>query len=91
MTKNSKEARKTCEKGYRKKVNWSLYLVTEERNENFKRNGEWKDKKEPKMARTRANGTKMNSKTLVEAEGRRKRMGGHKHYWKNGMKRQTNT
>ena len=60
----------------------------EERNENVNRNGQLKDRKEqPKMARTRANGTKMNAKTLMEAEDRRKRMGGHKHYWITGVKK----
>ena len=63
-------------KGSGKKVNGSLFLVMMERNEHVKRNGQWKDRKEePKMARTSANGTKMNAKTLVEAEDRRKRMG----------------
>ena len=63
-----------------------------ERNENVKGNGEWKGKTEqPKMSKTKANGTKMNAKILVEAEHRRERMGGHKHDWRNGVKRQTNT
>ena len=30
-------------------------------------------------------------KTLVEAEYRRKKMGRHKHYWRKGLKRETNT
>ena len=75
-------------KGAGKKVNGSLFLVMIERNEHVKRNGQWKDRKEqPKMAKTRANGTKMNANMLVEAEDRRKRTGGRKYYWRNGVKK----
>ena len=33
----------------------------------------------------------MDVKMLVEAEHKKKKMGGHKHYWRIGVKRQTNT
>ena len=43
MTKNDKEENKKILIGYRKKINCSLYIhvLMEERNENYKRNGEW--------------------------------------------------
>ena len=39
MAKNGKEASTKIENGYRKKINGSLYLPMEERNEYNKRNG----------------------------------------------------
>ena len=39
---------------------------------------------------TTGNGPKMNVKMLLEAEDTKKRMGGHKYYWRNGVERQIN-
>ena len=46
----------------------------EERNENNASNGEWQERKElPKMAKTRAKAKRMDMKTLVKPEHRRKK------------------
>ena len=72
MTKNGKEASKQSKNGHRKKINGNLYLLTEESNENDKKNGEWQDRKEQlKMARTKKEG-KMYMKPFVETEDRKK-------------------
>ena len=73
MNKNRKEMSKKIKHGYGKNihVNGSLIpvLVMEEMNENEKRKGEWKGRKEqPKLTMSRAKRKRMNVKTLVEAE-----------------------
>ena len=68
MTKNGKEMSKTVKNGCRKKINGNVYLIMDERNENDKRNGERQKRNEqPKMARTRTKGKRMDVNTLVEA------------------------
>ena len=42
----AKKQAKKRKNGYRKKINGSLYIVMAETNENDKRNGEWKERKE---------------------------------------------
>ena len=59
MTRNGNQGSEKSENGYKKEINGSLYLTTEERNECDKRNREWHERKEqPKMVRTRAKGKK---------------------------------
>ena len=83
MTNNGKEVSEKSKNGYRKKINRSLYQAMQERNENGKRNGEWQERKKTDNGKDyRAKG-KMDVKPLVESPGRRKQMGGCKHYWKN--------
>ena len=61
----------------------------EERNESDKSNGEWQERKEQlKMTRTRTKRKKMDVKTLVKAEDRKKEVGGHKLHRRKGPERQ---
>ena len=53
--------------------------------------GEWQERKEQLKWRGLEQKEKIDVKMLVEAEERRKKMGGHKHYWRKRVKRQTNT
>ena len=75
MTKNDKEENKKILTGYRKKINCSLYILMEERNENYKRNGEWQKWKELPKSQQLELKEKMDVKMLVEAEDRRNEFG----------------
>ena len=71
-TENCKEVSKKRENGYRKKINGSLYLFIGERNENQERNGELQERKEQPKWQGLEEKEKLDMKTLVESEGRKK-------------------
>ena len=45
MAKNGKDSSKRSEHGPRRKINGTVYLLTEEQEVNNKRNGEWWERK----------------------------------------------
>ena len=66
MTNNGKANR--AKRDTEKKTNGSICLVTKERNENDKRNGELEERKEQqKLTKTRGKGKEMGIKMLVVA------------------------